>query len=56
MKQVFEFHGHKPILTDGLVQCDTCSIPLVIAEAIKFMAHHSVRSMVVDGAEIKRLY
>jgi hypothetical protein len=37
------------------VTCDTCSIPAVIAAAVKFMHGHNVRSMMVDGAPLAKI-
>ena len=33
--------------------CVTCSLPFVIVKAVAFMVENSVRSLVVDGVEIK---
>jgi hypothetical protein len=37
------------------VECDTCSIPAVIAAAVKFMHGHNVHSMMVDGAPLSKI-
>jgi hypothetical protein len=51
----FEFYGHKVQLDkDGHAHCETCSVPLIIVEALRFMAAHYIRSLTLDGSEIKR--
>jgi len=37
------------------VTCDTCSIPAVVAAAVKFMHGHNVHSMMIDGAPLARI-
>lgn len=51
----YEFHGHKVRLDkDGNAHCTTCSVPLIIVEAMRFMRLHYIRSLTLDGSVIKR--
>lgn len=57
----FQLHDHHTITlrVDGdsvKAECETCSLPDVVAKAVVFMHKHKVRSMTIDGAPIKRLY
>lgn len=52
----FDFHGHTVKLQDGKVTCETCSVPDVVCRAIEFMAGHNIRSLVVDGAPVARMF
>jgi hypothetical protein len=56
----FTYHGHHVITytktPDGCtVICDTCSLSRVAVNAIQFMVGNRVHSLVLDGAEIKRI-
>ena len=56
----FTFHGNHVITytktPDGCtVTCDTCSLSRVAVNAIQFMVNNLVHSLVIDGAEIKRI-
>lgn len=56
MRRTFLYHGHHTItLLDGEVSCGTCSLPVVIVEAVKFMDKQMVRELIIDGAPIKRM-
>lgn len=39
----------------GQVSCDTCAVSAVIARAVEFAVQNNVHSLVVDGADLKRL-
>ena len=56
----FTYHGNHVITytktPDGCtVICDTCSLPRSTVNAIQFMVNNQVHSLVLDGAEIKRI-
>jgi hypothetical protein len=56
----FTYHGNHIITytktPDGCtVTCDTCSLPRATVNAIQFMVGNSVYTLVLDGAEIKRV-
>ncbi len=36
------------------VTCNTASLPYVIAMAVVFATHSNIRSLVIDGVELKR--
>jgi hypothetical protein len=67
MKHLFTYHGHIVIVdyrpgTKGLhyeergvtVHSDTCAVSLVICKAAIFASENNIRSLVVDGVELKR--
>lgn len=42
--------------TEGIfAQCETCSISAAVAAAVKLMHGHTVRSLTLDGAVLKRI-
>lgn len=52
----YSFNAHTiSIARGGAVVCPSCSVPLVIADAIRFMHRNNVRNLVVDGVEIAQL-
>lgn len=56
----FTYHGHHVVTytktPDGCtVTCDTCSLSRTASMAVQFMVGHNVHSLVIDGAEIKRV-
>lgn len=67
MKTAFSFHSHviivdsKPTILgvgyydNGVrVYCDTASVPYVICRAALFAVDNNIRSITIDGAELKR--
>lgn len=67
MKHAFTYHGHVivantvPIhwpnpesIFEGIsITCTTASLPYVIVQAVLFAVKHNIRSLVVDGVELK---
>jgi hypothetical protein len=60
MNGTFLYHGHelkaKQVMDETQVSCQTCSIPMVIVSLVAIMMERHIRSIIVDGTEIKRLY
>lgn len=53
----FTFHGHE--IVHDTVHDETfieapCSVPLTVANAFDFMIENCVKTLVVDGVEIRR--
>lgn len=58
MKHLAQFRLYNHTITlhkDGSVTCDTCSLSASLADVIPLMYEHHIRTLVIDGAEIKRL-
>jgi hypothetical protein len=56
----FTYHGNHVVAytktPDGFTAtCDTCSLSHMTSMAVQFMVGHRVHSLVIDGAEIKRI-
>jgi hypothetical protein len=53
----FLYHDHHTITLhgDNTVTCDTCSLPLTVANAVHFMVSNNVYKLIIDGAPLKRV-
>lgn len=57
MTTTFLYHDHHTVILhdDNTVTCDTCSLPLSVANAVHFMCANNVYKLIIDGAPLKRI-
>lgn len=52
----FTLYNHTITLNkDGSITCGTCSLSASVAAVIPLMYEHRIRTLTIDGAEIKRI-